>query len=369
MLLPDDLGLNAIHLDTSGDYVTTDRNSDRSTHADSGLPVDLWLERSGARAALTPSEGFCCTAWRVLRDERWVGLLSEAPSWEPFRGRPAFYGNPILFPYPYSIHEGAFVYKGKRYTRRPGREGNYIHGLTRDHPWTLEETWADADGAHARASITVGGGDPVSDDLLAEYPFPFRLRVTYTLTDASLLSEYEVTNIGPETIPFGLGIHPYFPVPLLPGGGLEDLVMRANGAYVRTMRSFEAGFLPVPPELDIRDGQRLDAHLAAATIDGRPLLSLYSTRPEDDAADGAGGGVCWSVQETRSGLTVTITSEDAFAYLGNYAPPERHILSPVVSTCAPGALNALERGRTEGIVELEPGATWRSWTRMAAEWA
>lgn len=344
------------------------REPDRSSDADRQLPVDLWLEQPNAAAALTPSEGFCCTAWRVLRDGRWFGLLSEAPSWEPFRARPAFFGNPMLFPYPYSIRDGAFVYKGKRYTRRINREGNYIHGLTRDHPWTLEQVWTDADGAHARASITVGGGDPVSDDLLAEYPFPFRLRTTYTLTDASLLSEYEVTNIGRETIPFGLGIHPYFPVPLLPGGGLEDLVIRANSPYIRSMRSFDAGFLPVPPELDIRAGQRLDAHLSAATVDGRPLLSLYCTRP-DDATAVEESGICWSVQETRAGLTITITAEDAFAYLGNYAPPERHILSPVVSTCAPGALNALEEGRTEGIVELEPGATWRSWTRLAAAWS
>ncbi len=348
--------------------MTTDRNAHRSPNADAGLPVDFWLEQPGARAALTPSEGFCCTAWRVRRGDRWVSLLSEAPSWELFRGRPAFFGNPLLFPYPYSIRDGAFVYKGKRYTRRLNREGNYIHGLTRDHPWTLEQTWTDADGAHARASITVGGGDPLSDDLLAEYPFPFRFRVTYTLSDTALNAAYEVTNIGPETLPFGLGIHPYFPVPLVPGSSLGDLVIRANGAYTRSMRAFDAGFVPAPPALDIRAGQRLDAHLAAATIDGRPLLSLYSTRPDDDAGPAA-CGIRWSVQEIRSGLTIAITAGDAFAYLGNYAPPERHILSPVVSTCAPGALNALEQGRTEGIIELAPGATWRSWTRLSAAWA
>jgi len=29
----------------------------------------------------------------------------------------------------------------------------------------------------------------------------------------------------------------------------------------------------------------------------------------------------------------------------------------------------MAEGRNDGIVELAPGATWRSWTRMTAEWA
>jgi aldose 1-epimerase len=337
-------------------------------------PAELLLEQPEALAALTPSEGFWCTQFRVRHGDEWVRILAEPPTWEALQTRPTFYGNPLLFPYPLSIADGTFTYRGKRYTVRSGKEGRTIHGLVRDHAWTDAHTWRDVDGAHARAAIVTGGEDA---DLLAFFPFPFRFTVTYTLAGTSLTSHYEATNIGDEPMPLGLGIHPYFPVPLVPGGQPSDAVVRSDVA--RMLRGGLQGgqneWLEPQGVLDLRVGQRVDALMA--TVGSAPsgagrgsLLLVYTQRPDLDADAGRtadtddSGGLTWSLIDTVHDLTVDVESSDDFCALVVYAPPTQHVISPVVSTCLSDAFNRAARGQPSGMIELEPGETWRGWTRI-----
>ena len=84
------------------------------------IPAEIWLRQPDAEAAFTPSEGFCCTAFRVRLAGEWCGVLVEPPSWSALRARPAFYGNPLLCPYPYDVADGNFVYHGESYRLRSG---------------------------------------------------------------------------------------------------------------------------------------------------------------------------------------------------------------------------------------------------------
>src|SRR5438132_733160 len=54
------------------------------------------------------------------------------------------------------------------------------------------------------------------------WPADYILRITYRLQPGRLRVEAELTNPDTVSLPFGLGYHPYFSVPFLPGGKAED---------------------------------------------------------------------------------------------------------------------------------------------------
>lgn len=54
------------------------------------------------------------------------------------------------------------------------------------------------------------------------YPFDFSLRITYALNDCSLDITFEVKNLGRNIMPFAIGGHPGFNVPLLREERFED---------------------------------------------------------------------------------------------------------------------------------------------------
>ena len=325
-------------------------------------PAGIWLEQPDSKAAFTPSEGFYCTALRVRRGEEWFKVLNEPPSWELLQARPAFYGNPHLFPYPYSLRDATFEYAGQVHTVRPGKRGIATHGLVRDHAWIVEDEWEDEQGSHVRASITVGGGDPHADDLLAEYPFPFRLAVTNTLLGISLTSVYEATNTGDTTLPMALGIHPYFPLPLHPDGEASDLVVQSNAAHTRLLRTDPAsGFAPADGTIDMSSGKRVDEYLEAASGEKGTVAALYRAQADDGSLIGAR----WSLTDKVRGVSISVRGSDAFSYVLNFSPASREILSPVLSTCVPWALHQLDTEDKGGIIELESGETWMAWTRIS----
>ena len=55
-----------------------------------------------------------------------------------------------------------------------------------------------------------------------QYPFRFLLRVIYQLTEDRLDITYQVENMDSVTMPFGIGGHPGFRVPLIPGEDFEE---------------------------------------------------------------------------------------------------------------------------------------------------
>jgi hypothetical protein len=128
-----------------------------------GVPAELWLRQPAAVAGFAPSAGFCCTAFRVRTggappSHAWWPVLAEPPSWEALRAQPAFYGNPLLFPFPMAISGGRFSYRAREYTLPPSRGGRVVHGLVRDAPWTVERHWQDDAGDHLRAAHGHAGG-------------------------------------------------------------------------------------------------------------------------------------------------------------------------------------------------------------------
>lgn len=333
-----------------------------------GVPAEHWLRQSDAAASFVPSEGFCCTALRIRDGEGWWSVLAEPPTWERLRARPAFYGSPLLFPFPLRVSGNGFEYRGRRHSLAPGRDGRVVHGLVRDHPWAVERAWTDGAGDHLRAAITTAG----EPDLLAQFPFPFRLSATYTLSGRTLGLEVEAVNLGESPMPFGLGVHPYFPTPLVPGGRLEDEIVRSDVTHV-VQAAPDGNVLALEPAaggLDLRPGRPLAEFLAAqdALIGSgrRGAATQYAVPGALGAAASDAPGVSWALRNVTTGHCVRVETSAAFGALVLFVPRPPTVVSPVPCTCLADAFNLASHGQVSGVVELEPGATWRAWTRLSA---
>lgn len=113
--------------------------------------------------------------------------------------------SPILFPIVGALKEGKYYYNNQSYEL--GR-----HGFARDMDFTVV--------SHSDSSITF----LLKHDArtASVYPFHFELYVTYTLVDNHLKVHYKVCNLGTDTMPFSIGAHPAFKMPLEEGHTFED---------------------------------------------------------------------------------------------------------------------------------------------------
>ncbi|WP_243382802.1 aldose 1-epimerase family protein [Geothrix alkalitolerans] len=107
---------------------------------------------------------------------------------------------PLLFP---------IVGRVKGDTLRHGGKAFPIprHGFARDRDFTLIEGTTTTCTAELRDD----------EATRAAYPFPFLLRVAYTLTGTSLRMDLALRNPGEAPLPASLGLHPAFRWPLAPG--------------------------------------------------------------------------------------------------------------------------------------------------------
>jgi galactose mutarotase-like enzyme len=86
------------------------------------------------------------------------------------------------------------------------------HGFARKHEFALAGKGED----HVELALESDEGT------LAQYPFPFRLVAGYALDGSRILVSYSVTNTGDEPMPFFVGGHPAFRVPLREGERYSD---------------------------------------------------------------------------------------------------------------------------------------------------
>ena len=189
------------------------------------------------------------------------------------------------------------------------------------------------------------------------------MTVTCTLSGTALSTRFEVVNRGSGPVPMGLGIHPYFALPL-PGSQEQDYFLQTNAPYLGAVHGYRPPTDPAPVgALDLQAGQQLDAYLRDACPAGQMLMGLYVLPASAEAADG--GELCgarWPLTDTRRGFAIDIQASGDFRFALNFVPPARTVISPVVSTCAPNFWRMAPEGQSGGLIELPPAATWTART-------
>ena len=133
-----------------------------------------------------------------------------------------------------------------------------IHGtLTAHHGWRLERLAADADRAVLEAGL-----DYDWPELLAAFPFPHRLTVTFALQGASLAVTTTLAATGDRPVPVAFGWHPYLRLPGAPRAAWRLLLPS------RTHLELDDRGLPT--------GKAADEPAEAAPVGERTFDDLYT---------------------------------------------------------------------------------------------
>lgn len=110
-----------------------------------------------------------------------------------------------LFPICGRLWDGKYTYKGKTYEMN-------LHGFARKTLFSL------VDKSENSLSFSICD----SDASYAQYPFHFKLILTYTICDNSVTTTFSVINNDEKDLIFALGGHPGFNVPLADGEKFSD---------------------------------------------------------------------------------------------------------------------------------------------------
>ncbi len=134
---------------------------------------------------------------------------------------------PLLFPICGRLIEGRFTYKEKSYNMT-------IHGFVRHADLTVSNK--------TENSISFTYID--NEETRVQYPFAFRYTVTYTLCGSTLDHRFVVENTGNDVLPFGIGGHPGFNVPLEQGTDFSDYYIEfSEKAPARRWVLTDTGFM------------------------------------------------------------------------------------------------------------------------------
>ncbi|MGA0542175.1 aldose 1-epimerase [Neotabrizicola sp. VNH66] len=226
----------------------------------------------------------------------------------------------VMAPFANRIAGGAFDFGSRRHKlplNRP-EEGMAIHGMARDLQWRIAEQRP----AQVRLVLEEVSAGPWHFDMVQDLG----------LSDEGIRIGLTITNRGQESLPFGLGLHPWFPRP----DGTR-LTFSAAGAHRRDERG-----LPLPEVVPVP---------GLSQGDGRPLQDLP---PLDACFSGwtpRTARILWSDAETA----LTLRAEGALRHLHIYLPAERPVFCAEPVSHLPDAVNRPDLGPEAAMTPLAPG--------------
>jgi aldose 1-epimerase len=248
------------------------------------------------------------------------------------------HGQPLI-PWPNRLRDGRYRWKGSELQldlSEPARQ-NAMHGLVRWRNWVVR--------AREPARVVLGyvlHGEP-------GYPFMLGLEIEYVLEARGLTVTISALNIGPESCPYGAGMHPYFS---LGAATIDDAILELPAAT--RLLADERG-IPVGEE-PVDDGP-LDFR-APREIGGTQIDDCFTGLQRDEA-----GFFRVGLRAPDGSRRVTVWASPEYEYLMVFTgdtlaeDQRRRGLAIEPMTCAPDAFRS-----GAGLVRLEPGerhvASW-----------
>jgi len=304
---------------------------------------------SNSTARICVDRGFNCFSFQADVDGRMVDVIDSVPGFEDGESRVSGNGTPILFPFPNRIRAGQYSWNGRDYQMPPelvghDQMGNAIHGFVIDRAWRVVEQGQNFAVGEFQLSIDA----PDRRDL---WPADFILRCRYELSGSKLRSEFEIVNPDSVDLPWGLGTHTYFKVPLQESSNPEKCLLIAppskQYSLIDCLPTGETSDLPA--SLPLKEGlyfgsQRLD--------------DVFGGVPNDLVE-------CLIMDEV-AGLQVVQRNPGSFRDLVIYTPPNRNAVCFEPYTCITDAINLQNQGIDAGWQSLAPGASTKTWIDIEA---
>ena len=279
--------------------------------------------------------GFNCYRLQVKNAGQDVDLIWSAPGFAEGTERPSGSGIPILFPFPGRIQGTVFHWDGKDYSLPAGDgQGNAIHGFVHERPWRVIQQQPDRLVGQFQASVD----DP---DLLNCWPADFLITADYQIEPNQLKCVYRIANPDETPLPFGLGTHPYFALPM---GGND-----AGSCHLQLPVSQRWELVDMIPtgrqlELSAEEDYRSGAPFAGLTLD-----DIFTGLVSDD------GQVVTSILDPGSGLRVTQSFDGSFPHCVVYTPPHREAICIEPYSMVSAAYDLEEGTDRCGLRVLQPG--------------
>ena len=132
-----------------------------------------------------------------------------------WQGDPTYWSDraPNLFPFVGRLTNNSYKYMGKTYPMG-------IHGFAANKDFIIAQQREDCLTLELHSD----------DEIKKGYPFDFSFRITYELKASVVEITYCVKNLGHKIMPFGVGGHPGFNVPLIGGEKFEDYELEFSAA-------------------------------------------------------------------------------------------------------------------------------------------
>ena len=254
-----------------------------------------------------------------------------------WQGDPKYWDerSPILFPFVGRLIEKRYRLNGKEYPLG-------LHGFAAGLDFTVTERTDDL------LTMTLQN----SPETEAQYPFAFTFSVTFRLMGNTLETTYTVENKSDAVMPFGLGGHPGFQVPLNEGEAFDDY-------YLEFSHSCQ------PDRVGLTPAVFLSGHDVLYPLEKGTVLPLRHDLFNDDAIVLKNMAREVTLRSKKSGDRVTV-SYPQMPYIGFWHRPETD--APYVCiepwTSLPGRQDVIEDlGCKSDLVLLPPGKvyqnTWR----------
>ncbi len=239
----------------------------------------------------------------------------------------AFLGKTLL-PWPNRIAGGRYLWDGTAH-QLPLNDVAHraaLHGLVTWTEWEVADTQPEAVTLTTFVAPRPG------------YEWPLESSVVYRLDpSAGLTITIETVNIGRDTAPYGVSVHPYIRLGDRDVDALE-LALPADRVYTTDARLTPLATVPVAQDgLDFRTPRAVGATVLDHTFTGLPEGTWTIT-----------------VAEPASGAGVAITGDVRYAQVYTSDSMGRTALAVEPMTCAPNAFNS-----GDGLIALAPGERHR----------
>lgn len=273
---------------------------------------------------LTLQNAFCSVQINSLGAELFSiqnKALQQEYLWQ---GDPAVWGRraPVLFPIVGKASEDHVLIEGEKYAMGQ-------HGFARDAEFSIAKQ--EPEHCLFRFSDT--------DQTRDKYPFPFELNIGYRLHEKTITNSYSVRNTGNSILPFSIGAHPGF---LLPVPDLSAYYIAFEQEEPLMRHLLQDGLFNGQTEKLNTEGNRLylsTALLAKDALVFKNLRSAYVRLCHKEST--------YAVQVSLAG----------FPYLGIWTKPGQEAFLCIEPWCgladSIGAKKELKE--KEGIITLAPG--------------
>ena len=269
--------------------------------------------------------------------------------WFPYKSpaelaaKQQFCGIPFLGPWANRLDSDEYWANGKKYILNPSlgnvrRDGKQhpIHGLLNYSPhWQVMEVKAGDDSASATSLLDF----TQYPELMAQFPFAHKIRMTYRLANGEVTVETAIENRSMEPLPVAIGFHPYFQIHDAPRDQWKVHVAARDHVVLSD------ALIPTGEKKPVQFADPL-------SLSGTQLDDVFSNL----VRDGDGTAQFW-VEGARQRITVTYGRKYSVAVI--YAPPGRDFICFEPMAAITNAFNLAHSGVYRELQTIAPGAEWR----------